>query len=74
MNSRKHFNTLIVSLLVLALAMTQSSVFAKSEKGRATDNERQRYIVTFMDPPLAAYDGRPLDMPERGSEIGRAHV
>lgn len=67
MNSQKYFITLFISLAVLVLASTHASVFAKSEKERATDNDRQRYIITFMDPPLAAYDGRALDTPERGS-------
>jgi subtilisin family serine protease len=67
MNRQKRFVALLTVLAIVLITTANVPVFAKSEKGRAGDNERQRYIVTFMDPPLAAYDGRPLDTPERGS-------
>jgi subtilisin family serine protease len=64
---------LIILALSVALAV-QSTVFAKSPVSTLSKNDRHRYIVMLDDPPLAAYDGRLLQTPERGEDTTRLDV
>jgi len=69
-NRLKVFNGLICTLL-LALLSLQAPVFAKSAAEPGHRNDRQRYIVTFDDLPLAIYDGRVMQTPERNTDSTR---
>ncbi len=63
----KIFNV-VVCAVILAVLLVSQPVLAKSESIATADNERQRYIVVLQDPPLAAYDGRELQTPERDTD------
>ena len=69
MNTRLKIFTALTSLVLLAVLSVQAPVFAKGSKAPAGKHERQRYIIMLNDPPLAAYDGRRLDTPERGDAV-----
>jgi len=61
----------LMSLVLLTVLSVQSQVFAKSQVSALSKNDRQRYIVILDDPPLASYDGRELDTPERNTNTTR---
>jgi hypothetical protein len=54
----------LMGITFLVLLLFHLPVFAKSESTSGNRLEKQRYIVLFDDPPLAAYDGRVLETPE----------
>ncbi|MCW8924638.1 MAG: S8 family serine peptidase, partial [Xanthomonadales bacterium] len=60
----KIFNV-VTCTVILAILSVSPSLLAKSESAAKGGNERQRYIIELQDPPLAAYDGRELQTPER---------
>ena len=66
----KIFNGLICAAL-LAVLSVQAPVFAKSASAPADRGEKQRYIVILDDLPLAAYDGRVMQTPERDTDSTR---
>lgn len=55
----------VLVTVVLTVLSLQTPALAKGEKTGGVGTERQRYIVVLDDPPLAAYDGRELQTPER---------
>ena len=61
----------LAGIVLLVLMLIQLPVFAKSATTPADRLERQRYIVLFDDPPLAAYDGRVLQTPEMEEATSR---
>ncbi|MBT8070935.1 MAG: S8 family serine peptidase [Gammaproteobacteria bacterium] len=61
----------LAGILLLVLMLIQLPVFAKSATTPTDRLERQRYIVLFDDPPLAAYDGRVLQTPEMEEATSR---
>ena len=71
MDTHLKFLTGLMSLVLLAVLSVQPPVFAKSQVSTPSKNHRQRYIVILDDPPLAAYDGRALDTPERNTNTTR---
>ena len=71
MDTHLKFLTGLMSLVLLAVLSVQPLVFAKSQVSTPSKNDRQRYIVILDDPPLAAYDGRALDTPERNTNTTR---
>ena len=71
MDTHLKFFTGLMSLVLLTVLSIQPPVFAKSQVSTLNKNDRQRYIVILDDPPLAAYDGRLLDTPERHTNTTR---
>lgn len=63
----KIFNALTCTVM-LAVLTASPSLLAKSDSAVKGGNQRQRYIVELQDPPLAAYDGRELQTPERDTD------
>ncbi|MFV2005726.1 MAG: S8 family serine peptidase, partial [Gammaproteobacteria bacterium] len=63
---------LLFSVLLAGLS-APAPLYAKSPKvsAGAGQADKQRYIVVFKDPPLAAYDGRILMTPERDADSTR---
>ena len=66
-NRLKVFNGLICTALLTVLS-APTPVLAKSVLTSADRSDKQRYIVTLDDLPLAAYDGRIMQTPERDVE------
>jgi len=64
----KHLTGWLCALFVLVA--TATAVHAKSAAQPGADHT-QRYIVIFRDLPLAAYDGRAMDTPERQNAVTR---
>jgi len=63
----KIINGVLVAVILVALCL-QTPALAKGEKTGKDRNDVQRYIVVLDDPPLAAYDGRELQTPERDGD------
>ena len=63
----QYFKGLICTALLGVLVCTQTPALARDVSWATDASETQRYIVILDDPPLAAYDGRLLSTPERGS-------
>lgn len=66
----KYFNVFACTVVLACLSVSQP-LLAKSESAAERGDGRQRYIVVLQDPPLAAYDGRELQTPERDSDAIR---
>ena len=66
----KVFGGVICLVLIVAMSMS-THVLAKSATESAVGSDRQRYIVILDDLPLAAYDGRSVQTPERNVDSMR---
>ena len=65
MNNRLKFISGILGTVILVAWSVHAPVFAKSATAYADKSGKQRYIVILDNMPLATYDGRAMDTPER---------
>lgn len=57
--------------MLWVILSVQAPVFAKGPSASPDRNKHSKYIVVLEDPPLAAYDGRAIQTPERSAATTR---